>query len=276
MCLNEEKHVEINYACECGKSYKHRQSMYNHRKKCVKNHIKSADLGTKLSSESGNIHELFENQLKKNKYLTNIVLDVVKENKELKELMAEQNKKLTELAGTSSDKNIIINNSIHNKFNLNFFLNEQCKDALNIMEFVNSLHVQIKDLENVGKMGYTEGISKIFIKGLQELDIFKRPVHCSDIKRETIYIKDKDAWEKENDDKNKLITVIKHIAHKNIKQLPEWVKENPESGNCDSHMHTEYIQILNESMGGSTEEDDKKNYDKIIKNVAKEIIIDKI
>ena len=125
-------------------------------------------------------------------------------------------------------------------------------------------------------MGYTEGISKIFIKGLQELDIFKRPVHCSDIKRETIYIKDKDAWEKENDDKNKLITMIKHIAHKNIKQLPEWIKENPESGNCDSQMHTEYIQILNESMGGSTEEDDKKNYDKIIKNVAKEIIIDKI
>jgi hypothetical protein len=266
-----QKSSEIVYTCECGKKYKHRQSIYNHKKKCDKNAKMSEHFSSDISSIS-TITSLFQEQIKENKHLANIVLEVVKENRELKEMMLEQNKQLIEF----SKEKIVVTNNINNKFNLNFFLNEQCKDALNIMDFVNSLQVQIKDLENVGKSGYTEGISKIFIKGLQELDVFKRPVHCSDIKRETIYIKDKDAWEKEKEDKHKLINAIKHIAHKNIKQLPVWIKENPNSNDCDSKTHMEYIKIVNESMGGLTEEDDKKNYDKIIKNVAKEIIIEKV
>ena len=185
----------------------------------------------------------------------------------------ELQKQIVELC---KEKNTVINNTINNKFNLNVFLNEQCKDALNIMDFVSSLKFQLSDLENVGKLGYTEGISKIFINGLQELDVFKRPIHCSDLKREIMYIKDKDAWEKEKENNDILKVAIKHIAHNNVKQLPDWIHENPSSNNHDTKKHQEYIQILNESMGASTEEEDIKNYNRIIKNVAKEVVIDKI
>ena len=144
------------------------------------------------------------------------------------------------------------------------------------MDFINTLQLQLSDLENVGKLGYTEGISKIFIKGLQDLDVFKRPIHCSDLKRETLYVKDKDAWEKENTENNKIKVAIKHIAHKNIKQITNWVDENPGSNDYETKKHLEYVQIVSESMGALTKDDDIKNYNKIIKNVAQTITIDKI
>jgi hypothetical protein len=223
------------YACECKKKYKHHSSLYAHQKKC------------------------------QNK---NIIIEILKQNKEFKELLAEQNKQIVCL----SDKvgpNVIMNNTT-NHFSLQIFLNEKCKDALNIMDFVNSLKVNLSDLENVGKLGYSEGISKIFIRELKGLDVFKRPIHCSDAKRETLYIKDKDAWEKENEQNEKIKEAIKYIAHKNVVQIPEWISENPDANDYDSKKHLEYIKIVSESMGG---QDEKGNYNKIIKNVAKEVVI---
>jgi hypothetical protein len=153
-------------------------------------------------------------------------------------------------------------------------LNEKCKDALDIMDFVKSLQVQLEDLENTGKFGYVQGISRIFIRGLKELDIHKRPIHCSDLKRETIYVKDKDVWEKDNE-KKKVKIAIRHIADKNFKQLNSWVDKNPEAKDIESKKHLEYMRIINKSTGGYTNEEDDENFNKIIKNVSKEVIIDK-
>ena len=177
-----------------------------------------------------------------------------------------------ELAAKS---NTTINNTTNNTFNLQMFLNVQCKDALNIMDFVNSLELKVKDLENMAKLGYSDGISNIFINGLQDLDIKKRPIHCSDLKRETIYIKDQDTWEKENDERNKLKLAIKTIASKNIKQIPLWQKENPGCLDSSSKKNDQYLKIISNAMSGSTIEETQKNYDKIISKVAREVVIQK-
>ena len=167
-----------------------------------------------------------------------------------------------------------INNTTNNKFNLNFFLNEQCKDALNITDFINSLQMQLKDLENFGTLGYVQNISKIFIKGLKSLDICKRPIHCSDLKREILYVKDQNAWEKDKEQSN-MTSAIKKIAHKNIKQIPEWENANPTFMDIDDKKNDQYMKMVDQVMGGATTEDDINNYNKIIKNVIKEVVVDK-
>jgi len=199
------------------------------------------------------------------------VMEIISQNQEFKQLLIEQNNKLMDLAAKA---NTTINNTTNN-FNLQMFLNVQCKDALNIMDFVNSLQLQIKDLEDMGKLGYVDGISKIFLNGLKDLDIKSRPIHCSDLKRETIYIKDQDTWEKENDEKNKLKLAIKMIASKNIKQIPLWQKENPDCFDSSSKKNDQYLRIVSNAMNGSTIEETQKNYDKIISKVAKEVVIQK-
>ena len=266
------KKVPHEYSCHCGKVYKHLSSLCAHRKKCA-----ISETTTQLCDVPDNTINtlacLFQEQLKENQKLSSIVLDVVKENKELSELMKEQNKQIIELASKVGSNTI--HNTTNNHFNLHFFLNEQCKDALNIMEFVNTIKLQLSDLDMMGKLGYTEGISKIFIRGLKELDVFKRPIHCSDLKRETMYIKDKDAWEKENGENRKMKQAINYIANQNIKQLPIWVKENPASEDTETKKHMEYIHIVHESMGGSSLESQDKKHNKIIRNIAKEVIIEK-
>jgi hypothetical protein len=211
----------------------------------------------------------------------------LKQNQEFKDLIVEQNKQLAEqnkliiekmsdLSIMSGSNNTNCNNNNNNKtFNLQFFLNEQCKDALNIDDFVNQIKLQISDLDMIGRLGYTEGMSKIIIRSLKELDVFKRPIHCSDLKREILYIKDNDAWEKEKVENVKLKTAIKNIECKNVKQLPQWIEENPDSNDYDSKKHMEYHNIIIESMGGATCEDENKKHEKIIRNIAKEVVIDK-
>ena len=245
----------------CGLIFNSRTTLWRHKKTCNS----EEPLSKPVSSNSENtdfkmLAELFKLQMN--------------ENKELKELIIEQNKQMMELA--KEGKNITTNcNNTNNNFNLNFFLNEQCKDALNIMDFVNTIKLQISDLDMIGRLGYTEGMSKIFIRNLKELDIFKRPIHCSDLKRETLYVKDKDAWEKENGENVKIKQAIKGIENKNIKQLPQWRAENPTAEDTDTKKHLDYQHILCESMGGSTLEDDDKKHNKIVRNVAKEVVIDK-
>ena len=240
--------------CSCGKVYSTKSGLWKHQKNCN------------------------ENTENKNDELTDkkIIIELLKSNKELKDMVFEQNKTMLEMAskiGTTVNNNTTNNNT--NNFNLQFFLNEQCKDALNIMDFINQLKLNTTDLDMVGRVGYSEGISKLFIRGLKELDIFKRPVHCSDLKRETLYVKDKDSWEKDSDEKNKMKTAIKYIAAKNFKQINEWREKNPESDDYDSKKHMDYHQIVIHSMGGATKEEDENNYNKIIRNVAKESVIDK-
>jgi hypothetical protein len=155
------------------------------------------------------------------------------------------------------------------------FLNEKCKDAINITEFVDNVKLQLTDLENFGNMGYVEGLSRIFIKGLNELDTCKRPIHCSDLKREVLYIKDNDEWTKETEDKPLLKNAIRQVANKNIKQIPIWRDEHPGCCQSDSNKNDQYMKIVMNSMSGGTSEEQINNISQIVKNVAKVVAIDK-
>ena len=266
-----QKNAE-SYCCECcGKTYGGRSGLWRHKKTCAPQaaehlHIPNSDVSL------------------------NVILEIVKQNQEFKEILIEQNKenkKLQEqLLEITKDGKIINNsnnynnnnynnNTTNNNFNLQLFLNETCKDALNIEDFVNQISLQVSDLDMIGKVGYVEGITSIFLRNLKDMDICKRPIHCSDLKRETLYVKDKDAWEKENRENIKINKAIKGIEHKNIQQLPRWKKENPEVDNYDSETHLDYHKIIIESMGGASSEDDCKKREKIIRNIAKETVIEK-
>ncbi len=165
----------------------------------------------------------------------------------------------------------------HNKaFNLNFFLNETCKDAMNISDFVNSIKLNLDDLENTGRTGYIEGVSNIILKNLNNIEQHLRPLHCSDTKREILYVKDNNKWEKETDDKPILTKAIKVIANENIKQIKNWTAKNPDCTSSNSRKNDLYLKIVSNSMNGLTEEEGKKNINKIISNVAKETFIQKI
>ena len=261
--MNDKKvpKSSVKFVCVCGKEYKYRQGLYTHRKVC------------KLPNEKK--QETNEEQINDNeiKMLTNVVLDVIKHNQELTHQNQELTNKLFDMC-----KNNVPNTNInsHNKtFNLNLFLNEQCKDAMNIMDFVDSLKIQLSDLESVGKLGFVEGISNIIIKNLKALDIHKRPVHCSDSKRETIYIKDENKWEKEDDDKKKLRKAIKYIAHKNSNMLFLFKSKYPDCIYSNSNKSDQYNKLIIETMGGQGNNDIEKE-NKIIKNIAKETIINKV
>jgi hypothetical protein len=254
-------YIKNAFACQCGKNYKYSQGLSRHKKICT------------FKQENGGMSDISNN----------IIIEIVKQNQEFKQLIVEQNKQLMEqykesqemqhkLLDIAKEGKTINNNVTNNKFNLQIFLNEKCKDALNIMDFVNSLKMKLTDLETFGKLGYSEGISAIFIRGLKELDIFKRPIHCSDLKREIMYVRDKDTWEKE---KNKIKLAIDYIAHQNVVQIPAWIEKNPDAMDYETKKHSEYIQILSESMGGKLCEDNENKYNKIMKNIAKEVLIEK-
>jgi hypothetical protein len=202
-----------------------------------------------------------------------------KENQDLRDLLIEQNKSLMELikthqTNTITNSNNTTNMNSHNKFNMNVFLNETCKDAMNIMDFVNSIKLQLSDLENVGRVGFIDGISSIIVKNLKALDVSQRPLHCSDMKRETMYVKDEDKWVKEDPDNKKLKRAIKFVANKNFQLIPEWKKKYPDCVYSDSKSSDQYNQLLIESVGGKFDSD--INETKIIKRIAKEVTIDKV
>ena len=242
------------FECLCGNKYKYESGYYRHKKKCNKhinqeNNMSEAEVALKYQEKLD--------------HLTNVVLNVVNQNNEL-------TKRIVELSSNTTMTNCNnTNNSNNNTFNLQIFLNEQCKDALNIKDFVESIQVQIFDLENTGKNGYVEGISKIFINNLEQLNTHSRPIHCSDSKREILYIKNDNQWTKDDEQKTNLTKAIKQVANKNIKQISEWQKLNPEYNDPDSKQNDKYMKIVLNSMSGSTVEEQKNNINKIIKNVAK-------
>lgn len=265
------------HTCKCGKNYKNRDGLWKHKKKCKKcdDEEKCADESSEKTFDT--IYDVDAAIIDKN-----LLVEILQQNQEFKDLILEQNKQNHELQKNlieiAKEGKYITNNNTtnNNRFSMNIFLNEQCKDALNIMDFVNSLQLQLADLERVGEVGYVEGISKIFVNGLKELDVFKRPIHCSDAKRETLYVKDKDVWEKENQKNDRMKHAIKHIAHKNMIQLPKWQHEHPEYKDSESNVSEQYMKIIYESTGGYTDEEDDANFNKIISKVAKETMINKV
>jgi len=254
---NETPKVPNGFKCHCGNDYNSRTTLWRHMKKelCGKKYI----------------FETFKNENEPK--ITAMFMEMCKQNNEFKELLLEQNKQIIELSSKPTINNS--NNNSNNSFNLHFFLNETCKDALNISDFVSQLQVGIKDLEETGRLGYAEGISKIFINGLKQLDINQRPVHCSDSKRETMYIKDENIWEKEDVTHLKLTNAIKDVAHKNIQQIPVWTLKHPQHKDISSKCNDTYMKLVSEAMSGTTMEESDKNYKKIAKNIMKETVIDK-
>ena len=199
--------------------------------------------------------------------------ELIKETSNCKNMMMNQSNVIMKIL-EKGNSNITTHTNSHNKaFNLNLFLNETCKDAMNIMDFVDSIKLQLTDLEKVGDVGYVEGISNIIVKNLQDLDVNKRPVHCTDKKRETMYIKHDNKWEKD-EEKKKIRKIIKKVACKNQRLLPEFKKQHPDCGKYSSKYSDQYNKIIVESMGGSGDNETEKE-DKIIKNIAKQVTIDK-
>jgi hypothetical protein len=236
------------FECTCGKKYKYSQGLSKHKKVC-KNVIPSQ------------VDEPSDKDL---------IMLLIKENADLKHLVLDVCQKIQPLNNTVNSHNVTNNKT----FNLNVFLNETCKDAMNIMDFVDSLKIQLSDLENVGKLGFVDGISKIIVKNLNSLDETKRPVHCTDTKREVMYIKDEDKWEKENENKQKMRKVIKHVTHKNSKLLKEYKEKHPGCEKSSSKYSDQYDKLIIEAMGGKGDNDVEKE-DKIIRNIAKTVTIDK-
>lgn len=249
------------YKCVCGVEYKCRQGLWKHKKTCE---VKIGSNGTNNKEET----EL--------KILTNLVKDVIKQNIDVIKQNQDLTNKIVDIC--KGGTNTISHNNVHSNnktFNLHFFLNETCKDAMNISDFVESIKFQLKDLEHIGEVGFVNGISDVVLDNLTELNTRQRPIHCSDNKREILYIKDNNEWIKDDQPNSKLTKVIKEIAHKNMKIIPEWVKQNPDCNNYQSKYNDKYLKIVSNSMSGGTELEQKNNINKIISNVAKEVIIDK-
>ena len=257
------------YTCLCGNEYNHQSGLSRHRKKC-----KIEETVIEENYKSNEIHEIKE-----------IMKYLMKENSEMKNMMLEQqNIMMVQNTSTQNMMMDVIKTGTHNTthtnshnktFNLNFYLNETCKEALNITDFVSSIKVSLTDLENTGRQGYIEGISSIILKHLNNLEQYQRPIHCSDVKREVIYIKDNDKWEKECEEKPILTKAIKVIANENIKKITEWRENNPDCTNSDSKKNNMYLKIVSNSMNGADKEEGQKNITKIISNLAKETIIQK-
>ena len=239
------------YNCICGKSYKHSSSLCAHKHKC------------KFITDN-EVNKVTENTNNDNNDLINYL---IKENQEFKKIILEIVKKDTYNNTTNNNTHT---NSHNKTFNLQFFLNEECKDAMNMSEFISSLQLKLSDLENVGKLGYVEGISNIIIKQLKDTDIYKRPLHCSDVKRETLYIKEEDKWEKDSPENTKMKKVIKTVDSKNIELIPQWTDNHPTYRQSTSHDNDTYLKLLIETMSG-----DQEHVQKVIKKIIKEVSIEK-
>ena len=251
------------FSCKnCDKMYKARNSLWYHEKKCKPCIIdlQECDKNTIISNNPSTDVEK----------LTVMFIESIKQNQDFQKQMFELLK--DNIGSTHTNSHNTSNVNSHNNFNLNFFLNETCKDAMNIKDFINSLQVHFKDLEYNGENGYAAGISKIFLRELNQLEVCKRPIHCSDAKREVFHIKNEDSWEKERE---LLIKCIKQITRKNVILLADWREAHPGCMNLDNKMNDQYNKINCETMGPYLDDEELKCFNKIISSVAKATIIDK-
>jgi len=246
------------FACNaCARTYKHRAGLWRHQR------LVHADSATAPAAAAT---------------LTDLVINVVKSNAELQKQNLELHQQVLEIckkmASESGDHSVTTNS--HNKtFNLNFFLNEECKHAMNLSEFVDSFKLQLSDLEHVGKNGYVNGISHLITQRLREMDIYARPIHCSDVKRDILHVKDKDVWEKDTADFAKLRYAVKHIANKNAKLLHVWREKYPDSSDINHKNNDEFMVLVLQALGGDSKSSQAENENKIIGKIMKEVVIGK-
>lgn len=256
------KIADKNIQCtNCNKIYKSNKGLWSHKKRC--------NLEENIVIKENSIKETQKIEKNDIKALTEIVMDLVKSNHGLQTQMLE----LCKNTNINNTNNININQSnSHNKtFNLQVFLNEECKDAMNMSDFIKSIVLQSSDLLEIGNLGYVEGISKIILKEMNGIEQNKRPMHCTDAKRDVLYIKDENKWEKESPENPRLINAIREIEQKNIGVfLNEWMPNHPDHRNSESSENNAYMKLMKETMNGSAE-----NIYRVIKRIAKEVMIDK-
>ena len=259
-----------NFQCVCGKVYKHRSTLSAHKRVCI-----ITDPVHQTDNKNDNIEE------------KNDIVDLIIQNQEFKELMVEQSKHIQEIQQKNQDlqeklleavkEGKTINNTINNnqKFNLNFFLNEQCKDAINMSEFIENMTLDLEDLTETGRLGYVGGISRILVNKLQELDICKRPLHCTDMKRETLYIRENNEWSKEDNSKQTMNELVNIVANKNCKNIHQWTDEHPDYQVFDSPENMEFMKLTQAVLGGFGDQECKQFRDRIIRGVIKEVMVSK-
>ena len=268
------------YICVCKREYVTHSGLWKHKKKCAKiEHNKLLANGLITSDKDITDKEFTDKEFTDKEFTDKaitdkgLILELLKQNNEFKQQIMELVKKEMVCLNTTNNN---INNTINNNqsFNMNIFLNEECKDALNIGEFVSSLPLSLEDLENTGRNGYVKGITDIVVRNLREMDVHKRPIHCSDLKREVMYVKDNDVWHKDEDNV-KVKKAIQNIGTRNYRQVKEWIEKHPEAKDIHTKKHEQYVQIRIKCTGGSNKEEDDKMQNKILSSIAKVVHIDK-
>jgi len=265
---SEKVATEFNCA-QCQKKYNTHSGLWKHTQKCKPMPLEEEHFNTTTPVPAPPVPATEDADLEL-KTLSTLVINLIKSNQDLQKQMLDVCQKI--------QPNININNNSHNNnktFNLQFFLNEQCKDAMNIMDFVDTFHLQLSDLERIGEVGYVEGISSIVMDKLCQMDIYKRPIHCSDAKREIMHVKDKNVWEKENATNDKIRLALKYITKKNTDMIGTWVNAHPGVLDSEHRLNDKYQQLFIEAMGGNKNKTMKEGEDKIIKKISKMVLIDK-
>ena len=253
--------------CLCGNSYKHRSGLSRHKKKCTYEEHNDATEDIPLEEPINDTNSDTDV-----KVLSNTIFELVKQNNEFKQLLIEQNKKMMELAGNMGNNNNNVNS--HNKFNLNVFLNEKCKNAMTLKDFVKSINISVQDFIETGERGFIDGISNIIVERINEMELHDRPLHCTDLKRETVYIKDENKWEKDEDNV-KLRKAVKGVAYKNERMRPVWYDSTPDVGIMGTDNYEKFFKYSESALGGCGREETKTFEDKVMRNVLKEVTIDK-
>jgi|UniRef100_A0A6C0LR08 hypothetical protein len=289
---NIHNEIKRNICNSCNKEFNTQSGLWKHRKKCVIEENNALDEDNKVSITNNIPMSLILEVIKQSKEIQNVLIEQTKElqhkllekedqllekenkllqqNKQILEQNAEHHKQIIELAKKPS-----MVNSNNTQFNLNFFLNETCKNAMNIQDFISSIKLTTQDFETTGRLGFVDGISRIFINELKRLEVERRPLHCTDVKRETVYVKDNDTWEKENLEKKKLKWAINSIAQLNLNQVQQWQQEYPECAENNTTANTKFNQMAMIALGGFGDEEETKFRDKIMKNVLREIVLAK-
>ena len=268
----------------CNKEYKDRTGLWRHSKKC--------DIQPSQENlyENPDTDANIDNDIVPSDDKSNILLELVKQtqelmtsNQEFKELMVEQQKDNQELQkqlmeSVKHSSQTITNNTINNnqKFNLNVFLNEQCKDAMNMSDFLENMTLDMEDLTETGRLGYVNGISRILVNKLREFDTYKRPLHCTDLKRETLYIRENDEWSKEDNSKQTIKNLVDRVANKNCKTMRKWTEIHPNYTEMDTPDNQEFMKLSDAILGGFGEQESKQFRDRIIRSVIKDVTVNKM
>ena len=249
------------FSCECGRTYKHRQSLHSHKLNCSVSIDETDVIEPRTETSSTDVH-----------VLTSTIMELVKQNNEFKQLLIDQNKQMLNVGNQNTIGNNNTNNN--NKFNLNVFLNEKCKDAISITDFVKSMNISIEDFIQTGELGYIDGISRVMVDRINNMALCDRPLHCTDLKRETVYIKDENKWEKD-EDKTRFRKAVKKVANKNSRLTSEWMENTPDVNTIGTENYENFFKYSQSALGGVGSHQTKSFEDKIMRNVMKEITIDK-